>query len=82
MDFWCVGGLLDEEILRAELSSYPSSEESSELRAHQRSGQRLQPIKTSELRAHQVSVGGSFGGFLHAELSANGSSLALPGFFV
>ena len=46
--FWCVGGLLDEEILRAGLSSYPSSEDSSD--------------KSSELRAHQISVGGSFGG--------------------
>ena len=59
MDFWCVGGLLDEEILRAESSSNV--------------GQRLPPIETSELRAHQISVGGSFGGFFHAELSANGS---------
>ena len=42
------------------LSSYPSSEDSSD--------------KSSELRAHQISVGGSFGGFLHAELSANCSS--------
>ena len=60
MDFWCVGGLLDEEILRVGLSSHPSSEDSSD--------------KSSELRAHQISVGGSFRGFLHAELSANGSS--------
>ena len=60
MDFLCVGGLLDEEVLPAGLSSYPSSEDSSD--------------KSSELRAHQMSVGGSFGRFLHAELSANGSS--------
>ena len=40
--FLCVGGLLDEKILPAGLSSYPSSEDSSD--------------KSSELRADQTSV--------------------------
>ena len=47
VDCWCVRGLLVEGILRGELSSYHSSEGSSD--------------KSSELRAHQMSVGVQFG---------------------
>ena len=46
-------------------------------RAMADSAQRAAIRKPTKLRAHQISVGGSFGGFLHAELSANGSIMLL-----
>ena len=50
------------------------SRKSSEPSSHQISHPRGARMKSSELRAHQISVGASLGWFLRAELSSNGSS--------